>query len=179
MNKSLRIGSLAVVSLLLLVMISLPAVAEIPPTPITLIADVSGGWVNYTWAAGATNVTDSYNVSVSVSGATAVWTNGSTAASNNNVGLDEWAEIWVYAYNSSGAGNLSTTYAYADTQADRSLFGEIVDLMNAIPSVLSPVLAIIVIVIVVMAFMAVGHMITGTIGGIGEAIRSALKFGKR
>ena len=51
--------------------------------------------------------------------------------------------------------------------------------MGAIPSVLTPILAVIVIVIVIMAFMAVGNMITGTIGGVGEAIKSALRFGKR
>ena len=180
MNKSHKIGMLTVVSLLLLVMISLPAMAEIPPTPISLTASVNGGWVNYTWAAGSGNVTDLYNVSVNIDDGAATWTNGSaTASSNNSVGLDHWAEIYVYAYNSTDAGNLSATYTHLDTQADRSVFGEIVDLMDAIPSILTPILAVIVIVIVIMAFMAVGNMITGTIGGIGEAIKSALRFGKR
>jgi hypothetical protein len=94
------------------------------------------------------------------------------------VGLDEWAEIWVYAYNDTGAGNLSATHAHLDTQADRSRFGELIDLMNAIPDVLSPVLAVIVIVIIIMAFMTVGHLITGTIAGIAEAIKSAIHFKK-
>jgi hypothetical protein len=94
------------------------------------------------------------------------------------VGLDEWAEIWVYAYNDTGTGNLSTTYAHLDTQADRSLFGEVIDLLNAIPGVLTPILAVIVIVIIIMAFMSVGHLITGTIEGIAEAIKAAIHFKK-
>ena len=179
MNKTQRIGLLTVVSLLMLALIALPAVAEIPPTPASLTASVNGGWVNYTWTAGSGNITDLYNVSVFVDDGVATWTNSTATTSNNNVGLDHWAEIYVYAYNSTGDGNLSATYAHLDTQAGRSIFGELIDLMGAIPSVLTPVLAVIVIVIVIMAFMAVGNMITGTIGGVGEAIKSALRFGKR
>jgi hypothetical protein len=176
--KIKRNSLLGIVALCMVLIFAGSASAEIPPTPVSLTVDVSGGWVNYTWAAGSGNVTDGYNTSISVSGGALTWTNSTATTSNNNVGLDNWAEIWVYAYNDTGSGNFSTTYAYLDTQADRSRFGELIDLMNAIPDVLTPILAIIVIIVVIMAFMTVGYMITGTVDGIGEALKNALRFKK-
>jgi len=169
-------GLIGVFALLMILTIVGSTSAEIPPAPASLAVDVSGGWVNYTWAAGSGNVTDSYNVSVSVSGGAIVYTNSSATTSNNNVGLDNWAEIWVYAYNDTD--NLSTTYAHLDTQADRSRFGILIDLLNDIPAVLTPILAVIVIIIIIMAFMAVGYLITGTIDGITEAVKNAIRFKK-
>jgi len=74
----------------------------IPPTPITLQNTTSQGWINYTWLPGSGNITNSYNVSVN-----AAWTNTSSNFSNNNVGVGNWANITIYAFNSSGNGSLS------------------------------------------------------------------------
>lgn len=177
-NKSkIRIS---VISILLFAMLSGMAYAEIPPNATNLVTVVDGGLINYTWSAGSSNVTDSYNISISVSGAARTWDNSSSNTTyEQNVGLDEWLEIWVWAYNSTGDGNLSTGYLYADTQADRSTFGELVDLMNAIPSVLIPVLAIIVIVIVITAFWTVGGLIMTMIASVSDIVLGALKFKKR
>lgn len=162
----------------MLAMLSGIAYAEIPPDPINLISDITDtGWVNYTWAAGTGNVTNTYNVSISVSGATRTWTNGSSnTTSNNSVGIDHWAEIWVYAYNTIGAGNLSAGYAYADTQAERSMFGEVTDLMNAIPDILNPVVDIIIIIIKIMIILAIGMLVVGIIGAIVVGLHKKLKM---
>lgn len=153
------------------------ACAEIPPTPITLTPSVNGGWVNYTWVAGSGNLTDTYNVSVSVSGAAQTWVNGSSVTnSNNDVGLDEWAEIWVYAYNTTGNSNLSVGYAYSDTQADRSEFGEVVDLIEAVPDMLNPIPDTIIVVIRIMVIIAIGLLITGVIGAIFVGLQRKIKM---
>ena len=55
-------------------------------------------------------------------------------------------------------------------------FTELISLMEAIPDVLTPMMAIIAIVIVIMAYMAVGNLIVGTIDGIVTGIRDAMKF---
>ena len=74
-----------------------------PPAPTTLANTMSVGWVNYTWAAGSGNVTDSYNVLHND-----VWNNGSANAyKNSDVGAGNWSNITVYAWNSSGIGTLS------------------------------------------------------------------------
>lgn len=57
-------------------------------------------------------------------------------------------------------------------------FTELISLMEAIPDVLTPMTAIIAIVIIIMAYMAVGNLIVGTIDGIVEGIKSAMKFKK-
>lgn len=171
MNKSIM-GYKLILTLLVVSLISGIAYAEIPPTPVNLEANVSGTWVNYTWDAGTGNVTDLYYVGVSVSGAAISWTNDSaTNSSNNNVGIDEWAEIWVYAYNSTEDGNLSVGYAYADTYADRSKFGTTVDLMNSIPTILSPIPSIIVVVITIMVTLAIGALIVGILGSIISGLK--------
>ncbi len=73
-----------------------------PPDPTTLQNTTAEGWVNYTWSAGAGNVTDSYNVLLN-----AVWTNGSANPYHNSgVGAGNWSNITVYAWNNS-AGTLS------------------------------------------------------------------------
>ena len=177
-NKS-KIG-ISIISILMIAMLSGMASAEIPPNTTDLEVIVDGGLINYTWAAGSGNVTNSYNISLSVSGATRTWINDSSNTTyEQNVGLDEWLEIWVWAYNSTGDGNLSAGYLYADTQADRSTFGELIDLMNAIPDVLKPVLAIVVILIVIMAFWSVGDLIMTMIASVSNIVLGALKFKKR
>ena len=70
-----KIGLVGIVALVMIVAMAGSASAEIPPTPITLAGVADGGDVNFTWAAGSGNITDRYNVSVSLSGATASWTN--------------------------------------------------------------------------------------------------------
>jgi len=80
-----------------------PISKYIPPTPIILSNTTSNYWVNYTWTAGSGNVTDSYNISINGS-----WTNGTSATfKNSTVGPHGYAEIIVYAFNSSGSGTLS------------------------------------------------------------------------
>ncbi|MCD4798616.1 MAG: Ig-like domain-containing protein, partial [Methanosarcinales archaeon] len=83
-----------------------PAAPEqnyIPPDPTNLANTTSNYWVNYTWSVGASNVTDSYNVSLN-----SAWTNGTTNTfANMNVGPSGWANITVFAYNASGTGTLS------------------------------------------------------------------------
>ncbi|MCD4798194.1 MAG: hypothetical protein K8R19_04180, partial [Methanosarcinales archaeon] len=75
----------------------------IPPTPTTLINEKGNFYVNHSWQAGSGNNTDSYNVSINGS-----WTNGTSATfKNSTVGPHGYAEIIVYAFNSSGSGTLS------------------------------------------------------------------------
>ena len=169
-------GLVGIVALLMILTVAGSASAEIPPTPINL-AGASTGYdtVNFTWAAGSGDITDSYNTSLSISGATATWVNSTSTFRSVDVGVGGSAEIWVYAYNESAAGNLSTTYTTAETE---TRFTDLIGLLNAIPDVLTPILAVIVIIIVIMAFMAVGYLITGTIDGITGAVKDAIRFKK-
>lgn len=173
-----KIGLVGIVALVMILTAVGGASAEIPPTPITLVGVASGGDVNYTWAAGSGNVTDGYNVSVSLSGATATWTNATAAFLLTSPGENEYVDIYVYAYNNTDAGNTSLTYVHSQDSAEYSMFGQVIELMEAIPSVLTPVLAVIVIVIMVMGFMAVGYLITGTIEQLSDVILNAIKFKK-
>lgn len=172
-NKSGLVGILALVMILTIVG---SATAEIPPTPIDLSGTSSGyDTINFTWAAGTGNITDRYNTSVSLNGAVATWVNSTAVYRCVDVGIGGSAEIWVYAYNDTEAGNLSTTYATLETD---TRFADLIGLLNAIPDVLTPILAVIVIIILIMAFMTVGYLITGTIDGITEAIKNAIRFKK-
>jgi len=81
------------------------ASAEIPATPTSLAYITNNlNYVNWSWISGAGNITNSYNVSVN-----SVWTNGSTAVFYNHTGLtySSTSSISVYAYNTTGLGNLS------------------------------------------------------------------------
>ena len=169
-------GLVGIVALLMILTIAGSASAEIPPTPINL-AGASTGYdtVNFTWAAGSGNITDGYNTSLSISGAAATWVNSTATFRTVDVGVGGSAEIWVYAYNNTDAGNHSITYATAETE---TRFTDLIGLLNAIPDVLTPILAIIVIIIIIMAFMTIGYMISGTIDGITEAIKNAIRFKK-
>ena len=172
-NKSGLVGILALVMILTIVG---SATAEIPPTPIDLSGTSSGyDTINFTWAAGTGNITDSYCTLVSLNGAAATWVNSTAVYRSVDVGIGGSAEIWVYAYNDTDAGNLSTTYATLETD---TRFADLIGLLNAIPDVLTPILAVIVIIILIMAFMTVGYLITGTIDGITEAIKNAIRFKK-
>jgi len=174
-NKSSLVGIIALVMILTVVG---SASAEIPPTPITLVGVADGGDVNYTWAAGAGNLTDRYNVSVSLSGAAASWTNATATFLLTSPGEDEYVDIYVYAYNDTDAGNRSLTYVHSQDSAEYSLFGQIIELMETIPLVLTPILAVVVIVIVIVAFISVGYLIRDTIETIAEIVVNAIKFKK-
>lgn len=50
--------------------------------------------------------------------------------------------------------------------------------MEAIPTILAPIPDIIIVVIEIMAYMAVGGLIVGVLGGIVIAIRSGLDMKK-
>lgn len=88
-----------------------PAPTYIPSAPSNLTSTQGNFWINYTWEAGAGNVTNSYNVSVN-----GVWTNDTRTYSNNSVGAHGWSNITVWAYNSSGNGSLSLTFALQNTR---------------------------------------------------------------
>lgn len=172
-KKNCLVGILALLTILT---IAGSASAEVPPTPITLVGTASGyDTVNFTWAAGSGNVTDRYNTSLSINDATATWVNSTATYRAVDVGVGGSAEIWVYAYNDTGSGNLSATYATLETE---TRFTDLIGLLNAVPSVLTPILAVIVIIIIIMAFMTIGYLITGTIDGITEAIKNAIRFKK-
>ena len=85
-----------------------------PSDPISLANTTGNGWVNYTWASGGgANITDSYNVSWNLT-----WYNTTLVTyMNDSVGEFEWANISVYAFNSSGSGTLSTNNVTDETQA--------------------------------------------------------------
>ena len=82
------------------------AVADTPPAPTNLTSDTSqSGHVLWSWVAGTGVVTDSYNVSVD-----SIWYNSTTSTSyDDNVGTGAASTIIVWAYNNTGAGNLSAT----------------------------------------------------------------------
>ncbi len=84
-----------------------------PPAPANLSSMQGNFWVNYTWQAGAGNVTDSFNVSVNGS-----WLNGTADThSNTTVGPHGWSNITIWAYNNTGIGSLSSSPASNNTQA--------------------------------------------------------------
>ncbi|MEA3295515.1 MAG: hypothetical protein U9P81_11240, partial [Euryarchaeota archaeon] len=81
-----------------------PQAKYIPPDPVSLRNTTGNFWVNYTWQAGAGNVTDSYNIRIN-----GTWTNGTTLTySNDTVGPHGTSTIIVYAYNTSANGTLSS-----------------------------------------------------------------------
>jgi len=84
-----------------------------PPDPTNLRNTIDNYWVNYTWQAGTGNVTDSYNVNMN-----GIRTNGTTATFlNTSVGADGWANITVWAWNTSGTGTLSAGCVSDEVQA--------------------------------------------------------------
>ncbi|MFZ3166281.1 MAG: carboxypeptidase-like regulatory domain-containing protein, partial [Candidatus Methanoperedens sp.] len=88
----------------------------IPPVPSNPVSTQGNFWINYTWEAGAGNVTNGYNVSVN-----GVWTNSTSTYSNNSVGAHGWSNISVYAYNNSGSGSLSPAPASQNTRVANNL----------------------------------------------------------
>ncbi|MCK5217237.1 MAG: metallophosphoesterase, partial [Methanosarcinales archaeon] len=81
-----------------------PLAKYILPDPVSLRNTTGNFWVNYTWQAGAGNVTDSYNISIN-----GTWTNSTTLTySNDTVGPHGTSTIIVYSYNTSTGGTLSS-----------------------------------------------------------------------
>jgi len=93
---------------------TLGEITTIPPAPESLSSTTGNNWVNYTWTAGSGGgATDLYNVSMNVT----TWHNGTNITFlNTSVGSGGWANITVWAYNTSG-GNLSATCASDEVQA--------------------------------------------------------------
>ena len=76
----------------------------IPPNPITLQNTTGDYYVNYTWSPGSGNVTNNYRVNWNET-----WYNTTTDEfMQKSVGANGWANITVYAWNSSGSGTLSS-----------------------------------------------------------------------
>ena len=74
-----------------------------PPVPISLSYTSGYYWASFVWSPGVGYVTDSYNVSIN-----GVWTNGSVLNSITKELVETGViSIEVYAYNSTGDGNLS------------------------------------------------------------------------
>ncbi len=98
--------------LLLLTLLSINiASAEVPPVPVNFTNTSGNFWINWTWQAGSGNTTDLYNVSVN-----GTWTNTSANNwTNVTVAPHGWSNITIFAYNSSGAGNISAT-SYSGTK---------------------------------------------------------------
>ena len=90
-----------------------------PATPTSLANTTGNGWVNYTWASGGgANITDSYNVSWNLT-----WHNNTLVTyMNDTVGEFGWANISVWAFNSSGNGSLSAGSISDETQAGGGTF---------------------------------------------------------
>ena len=166
-----------ILTLFILIALSGVVNAEIPSTPFNLDVSVNGGWVNYTWTAGSGNVTDTYNVSISESGGSLTWTNASaTNTSNNNVGVNGYAEIWVWAYNTTGSGNLSTTYVHSDTQAESTFLYSITVLLGQIPDILSPIPDILAALAEVAIYGAVIGLAVGIVYSLRKYIEKLLKM---
>ena len=161
----------------MVIMLTGIANAEIPPAPTDLTPVVNGGWVNYTWSVGSGNVTDSYNVSISDSGGALSWTNGSLInSSNNSVGMNGGAEIWVWAYNTTGNGNLSETYLHAKTNAETTFLHSIVILLGQIPDILNPIPDILAALAEVAIYGAVIGLAIGIVYSLRHYIEKLLKF---
>ncbi len=91
---------------------AMPPATYIPADPTNLQNTTGNFWINNTWLPGTGNTTDSYNVSVN-----GAWHNGITNTYyNNTVGHHGWSNITVWAYNSSGAGSLSSGSVSQNTQ---------------------------------------------------------------
>jgi hypothetical protein len=103
-----------VVSAVLLFFLIIPiSSAQIPPTPTGISYTIGSSWINQTWSAGTGNTTNSYNVSQN-----GTWTNGSANLfKNSSISKGGWSNITVWAYNSTGTGNLSATSVSLNTRS--------------------------------------------------------------
>ena len=115
-RKSLENIPIFLLTLLLLFGAASTVSAEIPSPPASLSSNQGNFWINYTWSAGGVNVTDSYNVSINGS-----WVNGTlTTFNKSTVSPHGWSNITLYAYNNTGAGNLSSPVNTSETQVSNN-----------------------------------------------------------
>ena len=111
-NMKTKILIFTVMAVLLLGITSVSAFTPAPPTNLT---NTSGcDWINYNWDDGGINVTtDNYNLSWNLSGLH-TWYNISSSSTNYNLsGIspgNKYVNVSIWAYNNTGAGNLSATY---------------------------------------------------------------------
>jgi len=83
-----------------------------PPVPTNLQNMTGNDWVKFTWTAGVGIVTDGYNVSMNHG-----WYNKTNTFLNSTVGAGNWSNITVWAWNATGAGNMSATNVSDNVQA--------------------------------------------------------------
>ena len=136
------------------------AVADVPPDPITLTSDTSqSGHVLWSWVAGTSPVTDSYNVSVD-----SVWYNSTTSTSyDDNVGTGATSTIVVWAFNNTGLGNLSSA-SITGSQRGIIQFNGVTDTIESTVSVFGALQDLIVAVV---PYLLTLILITGIITLIG------------
>ncbi len=151
--------------------------AEVPPTPTTLTNTTGNYWVNHTWAAGAGVVTDSYNVSIN-----GVWYNTTTNTHyKDTYSPSAWQNISVYAYNTTGDGNLSAASVTQDTQVPVRTgmnLASIIAVLNQIPDILAPIPDILAAMAEVAIYGAVIALAVGIVYKLRDAIGNMLHFGK-
>jgi len=84
----------------------------IPGTPTEISATSGATWINTSWVAGYPgSITDSFNVSVN-----GAWANNTIPFRNTTLSSGQWQNVTVWAWNSTGAGNLSSSSASLNTQ---------------------------------------------------------------
>lgn len=94
------------------VMTSIAGDTYTPPNPTNLQNSTGNFWVNYTWSPDSGNVTNGYNVTWNSS-----WYNTTNTYMNKSVGASNWANITVWAWNSSGSGTMSAGNVSDQVQA--------------------------------------------------------------
>jgi hypothetical protein len=173
-HKQIRIA--LSVFLLLMVMSGL-AMAEIPGTPTDLTNTTGNYWVNHTWTVGAGNTTDSYNVSVN-----GVWYNATTNTYyQDTYSPSAWQNITVYAFNSTGDGNLSAANVTQNTQVPARSgldLSSIIAILNLIPDILEPIPDILAAMAEVAIYAAVIALAIGIVYKLKDYIGNMLKFNK-
>jgi hypothetical protein len=175
-----QIGTALSVFVLLMVMSGL-AMAEIPGTPTDLTNTTGDCWINHTWVAAGGNVTNSYNVSIN-----GVWHNTTTNTFYKEVysyHLGTWQNITIWAYNSSGDGNLSASSISQDTQVTNCttsglLLTAVITILNQIPGILEPIPDILAAMAEVAIYAAVIALAVGIVYKLKDYIGNMLKFNK-
>ena len=132
MNKKTILLGICITLILACVTTNTVTAADyIPPNPTNLQNTTGNFWVNYTWDVGLVNVTNSYNVSWN-----GTWYNDTiNTYMNDSVGASGWANITVFAWNSSGNGVLSAGSVSDQVQAP-PLVAPIITLLSQTPSIL-------------------------------------------
>jgi len=82
-----------------------PPPSYIPHIPVDLVHTMDNFWINYSWAPGSGNITDSYNISVNGN-----WENSTHNYVNTTVEPHGYVNVTVFAFNNSGNGALSAGF---------------------------------------------------------------------